>query len=80
MKINLAFTWLRVNDYHFFDPFHTPVGALLVAGIIAVSFKDARKAFIPLGIGVSTHFILDFFLVDAHGSMLLLYPFSWSEW
>jgi hypothetical protein len=79
-KMNLAFNWLGVNDPQFLVPLHTPVGALLVAGIIAVLFKDARNAFIPLGIGVSTHFILDFFLVHVHGGMLLLYPFSWGEW
>lgn len=80
VKINIAFTWLGVNDPQLFEPIHTPVGALLIAGIIAMFFKDARKALIPLGIGVSTHFILDFFLVHAHGGMLLLYPFSWGEW
>jgi hypothetical protein len=80
VKINLAFTWLGLNDYQFFDPLHTPIGALLIAGIIAVFFPDIRKAFIPLGIGVSTHFILDFFLVHIHEGMKLLFPFSWSEW
>jgi hypothetical protein len=80
VKINLAFTWLGLNDYQFFDPLHTPIGAFLVAGIIAVFFPDIRKAFIPLGIGVSTHFILDFFLVHIHEGMKLLFPFSWNEW
>jgi hypothetical protein len=80
VKINLAFTWLGSNDYQFFDPLHTPIGAFLVAGIIALFFPDIRKAFVPLGIGVSTHFILDFFLVHAHEGMKLLFPFSWGEW
>jgi len=80
VKINLAFTWLRWNSFQFFDPLHTPIGAFLVAGIIAVFFKDARKAFVPLGIGVLTHFILDFFLVHVHGGIKLLFPFSWGEW
>jgi len=80
VKINLAFTWLRWNSYQVFDPLHTPIGAFLVAGIIAVFFKDARKVFVPLGIGVLTHFILDFFLIHVHGGMKLLFPFSWGEW
>lgn len=80
VKINLLFTWLQVDSHQFFEPLHTPIGALLVAGIIAVFFPDIRKAFLPLGIGVSTHFILDFFLVHLHGGMKLLFPFSWDGW
>lgn len=80
VKINLAFTWLRWNSYQVFNPLHTPIGAFLVVGIITVFFKDARKAFVPLGIGVLTHFILDFFLVHVHGGMRLFFPFSWGEW
>ena len=80
IKINLAFTWLGLSDPQFFEPLHTPIGAFLVAGIIAVFFPDIRKAFVLLGIGVSTHFILDFFLVHVHGGIKLLYPFSWEGW
>jgi LexA-binding, inner membrane-associated putative hydrolase len=80
VKINLAFTGLGINDYQFFEPLHTTIGAILVAGIIALLFHDARKAFIPLIIGISTHFILDFFLVHVHGGMKLLFPFSWDGW
>jgi hypothetical protein len=79
-KITLLFTWLGVNDVPFFEPLHTPIGALLVAGIIALFFQDIRKAVLPLLIGVSTHFILDFFLVHVYGGMKLLFPFSWGEW
>ncbi|VVB60599.1 LexA-binding, inner membrane-associated putative hydrolase [uncultured archaeon] len=81
VKIDLLFTWLQGESSQFFAPLHTPIGALLVAGIIAVSFQDIRKAFIPLIIGVSTHFILDFFLVHVPGGgMKLLFPFSWEGW
>jgi len=80
VKINLAFTWLGINDHQFFDLLHTPVGAVLVAGIIALFFPDIKKALIPLGIGVSAHLILDFFLVHTHGGMKLLFPFSWDGW
>jgi hypothetical protein len=80
VKINLMFTWLGIYDYQFFDPLHTPLGALLVAGMIALFFPDIRKAFLPLVIGLSTHFILDFFLVHVHGGIKLLFPFSWEGW
>jgi membrane-bound metal-dependent hydrolase YbcI (DUF457 family) len=33
-----------------------------------------------LGIGITTHVILDLFLVNVSGGMLLLFPFSWDEW
>jgi len=80
VKINLLFTALQMESYQVFEPLHTPVGAFLVTGIIALTFKDAKKAFLPLGIGVTTHFILDFFLVHVHGGMKLLFPLSWDEW
>ena len=64
----------------FFLPLHTPFGAILIACIIALFFQDIKKALIPLTIGISTHFILDFFLLNVSGGMPLLYPFSWEEW
>jgi hypothetical protein len=79
-KISLAFTWLRIYDYQFFEVLHTPLASILIAGIIAVLFQDIRKTFLPLCIGVSTHFILDFFLVHVHGGIKLLFPFSWNGW
>jgi hypothetical protein len=80
VKITLLFTWFGIKEYQFFEPLHTPIGAFLVAGIIALFFPDIKKAFIPLGIGVTTHFILDFFLVHVHGGMKLIFPFSWDGW
>jgi hypothetical protein len=80
VKISLLFTWLGVNDVSFFEPLHTPLGALLIAGIIAVCFQEPKKAVLPLGIGIITHFILDFFLVHTHPTLKLLFPFSWEEW
>ncbi len=80
VKVNLAFLWLGVNDNQFFDPLHTPIGALIVAGIIALGFQDIKKTFLALTIGISTHFILDFFLVHVHGGIPLLFPFSWDQW
>ena len=60
VKINLLFPWMGIQDIHFFDPLHTPVGAFLIAGIGSLLFEDTKKSFIPLSIGVSTHFVLDF--------------------
>jgi membrane-bound metal-dependent hydrolase YbcI (DUF457 family) len=79
-KINEGVVWLGFHNYHVFDVLHTPICALIVAGIIAVVFPDIRKAFVPLCIGLSTHFILDFFLVHTTGGMKLLFPFSWDGW
>jgi hypothetical protein len=79
-KISNVFSWLGLSHNRFFVALHTPISAFLVAGIIALVFPDIKKAFIPLGIGVSTHFILDFFLVHVHGGIPLLFPFSWEGW
>jgi len=64
----------------FFLPIHTPFGAVLIACIIGLFFPDIKKAFIPLIIGVATHFILDLFLLNVSGGMPLLFPLSWEGW
>jgi len=56
-KINIALIYLGIDLHHFLNPFHTPAGAFLIAGIFALFFKDIKKAFIPLGIGIITHFV-----------------------
>jgi len=80
VKINLAFTWLSIDHQNFFDPIHTPVGAFIIGGIIALFFTNVKKAFMALGAGIITHFVLDFFLVHVSGGMKLLFPFSWEKW
>ena len=80
VKIQLAFDWLNIDHHQFFEPLHTPVGALLVAGVIALFFIDYKKAFFLLIIGLTTHIILDFFLVHVAGGMKLLFPLSWEKW
>jgi hypothetical protein len=80
VKIALLFTWLGVNDVSFFEPLHTPIGALIVACTFVLFFPEPKKAILPLIIGVSTHFILDFFLVHTHPTLKLLFPFSWDNW
>lgn len=64
----------------FFLPLHTPFGALLITAGITLLFQDKKKTFIPLAIGVTTHFILDLFLLNVSGGMPLLFPFSWQQW
>ena len=80
VKIYLAFEWFNIDHHQFFNPLHTPVGGLLVAGIITLFFIEYKKAFLLLTIGLATHFILDFFLVHVAGGMKLLFPFSWEKW
>ena len=80
MKISLAFQWFGLNLDNVLAPIHTPAGAFLIGGILALFFEDAKKTFIPLGVGITTHFILDFFLFPTSGGMKLLFPFSWEGW
>ena len=76
-KINMIFLYFDINLRQIFDPFHTPAVAIIVAGIFALFFEDAKKAFIPLGIGLVTHFFLDFFLVHVSSEMKIFFPLSW---
>ena len=79
--IYYPFLKLLSADLHtYLDVFHTPIGAFLIGGIFALFFKDIKKAFILVSIGITTHFIIDFFLTHAAGGMKLLFPFSWGEW
>ncbi len=79
--INLIFLkLLGINFHSYLDNIHTPVVAFLIGGTFALFFKDSKKAFLPIGIGIITHFILDFFLIHVLGGMRLLFPFSWDGW
>ena len=80
VKINIAFVFFRIDHHYFFDPIHTPIGAFLIGGIISLFFKDYKKAFFALAIGIFTHFIFDFLLVHVAVGIKILYPFSWKEW
>jgi len=79
-KLYLVSAWLlQRRTETFFLPIHTPIGAVLIACVTALFFQNMKKALIPLGIGIATHFILDFFLLNVFGDPLLC-PFSWDEW
>jgi HJR/Mrr/RecB family endonuclease len=80
-KFFIIFNWFLKNDTkNFFLPIHTPIGAILIACVFAYFFHDIIKAFILFGVGIATHFILDLFLLNVSGGMLLLFPVSWDEW
>lgn len=80
-KLYLGFNWLlNSKTQDFFLPIHTPVGAVLIACAIACFCPDIKKALVPLGVGVTTHFVLDLLLLNVSGGMPLLFPFSWEEW
>jgi hypothetical protein len=80
VKINDVITWFGTDLQGFFHPFHTPFVSLLVGGIIALFFANTIKVFFTFGIGITTHFILDFFLIGATKGIQLLFPFSWNYW
>ena len=80
IKIDLVFQWFDLDLYNVLAPIHTPAGAFLIGGMLALFFEDIKKAFIPLGVGITTHFILDLFLFPISGGMKLLFPFSWEGW
>jgi hypothetical protein len=80
-KMQMITIWLGTDYQKFlFDAFHTPVIALLIGGIISLFFEDIKKAFLALGIGIATHFILDFFLIGTTKGIQFLYPLSWRYW
>lgn len=78
MRITLAFEWFDVNHQNLFDPLGTPIGTFLIGGLIALFFEDVKKAFMALGIGIISHFILDLLLIQP-GGIKFLFPFSWEE-
>lgn len=80
VKINLIAVGLGTDLQGFFNPFHTPVGSLLVGGILALFFTGTKKVFLAFSIGITTHFILDFFLIGATRGIQFLFPFSWRYW
>jgi hypothetical protein len=58
-------------------PFHTPVGACVLAGLISLLFPAPSRVLKWLGFGVLTHFVLDSLLLHAAGGMVLLFPVAW---
>jgi hypothetical protein len=80
VKINLIATWFRIDCQGFLNPLHTPLVALIIAGIIALFFIETKTVFFTLSIGIATHFLLDFFLIGTTRGIQFLFPFSWEYW
>jgi hypothetical protein len=62
-------------------PFHTPAGALVACGLLALLFKPGyqKKAFSLLGAGSILHLVLDGFQKQIIGNNFWLYPFTWKD-
>lgn len=78
-KVALGLRLLGI-DSDYFATIHVPTGSLIVAGIFSLLFPEKKKAFLFLGLGILTHYILDGLLEHVSGGMYLLFPFSWWSW
>jgi hypothetical protein len=67
------------HDWTF--PLHTPIGALLACGLLALLFEPAirKRAFAFLTAGAGLHFLLDIFQKQTVGGYTLLFPVSWKQ-
>jgi len=77
VALNYLLQALGIGAERFIMPFHTPVGAALVAAMISLMFPKWKRAFFLLTVGFATHFALDSLLLHADGGMALLFPFNW---
>lgn len=77
VKIGLIFDLFGIYVWDFIYPLHTPIGSLLVAGLISLLFYESTVVFLLLVLGFITHYMLDFLMGHVSGGMLLLFPFSW---
>jgi hypothetical protein len=80
VKLNHFALLFEVDLSSIFNPFHTPAGSVLVAGIFCLFFLETKKIFVALVLGIITHFLLDFFLIGATRGIQFLFPFSWEYW
>ena len=77
-KIYLVLNQIGIQIGSFLTPIHLPLGSILIAGIISLFFVERRLIFFFLILGVSTHYALDFLMLN--GGMSFLYPFSPLKW
>jgi len=80
VKVKLGFDLLGIDVRPFLEPFHTPIGSLLSAALIALLFTEGLVVFSLFVLGFITHLALDLLLVSVSGGMLLLFPVSWAEY
>jgi hypothetical protein len=80
VKVVIVLQLLGLDVKEYFEPIHMPVGSVIVAGMISLFFPAKKKAFLFLGLGVLTHYLLDLLLEHVSGGIYLLFPFSWWQW
>lgn len=79
-KIVIGLQLFGIDATNYFEIFHIPSGSVIVAGMLSLFFPERKKAFLFLGLGVLTHYILDGILEHVSGGMYLLFPLSWWQW
>ena len=79
-KIVIVLQLFGIDATDYFQTIHIPTGSVIVAGMISLFFPERKKAFLFLGLGVLTHYILDSLLEHVSGGLYLLFPFSWWQW
>jgi hypothetical protein len=79
-KVVIGLRLLGIDASDYFATIHLPTGSILIAGIISLLFPEKKKAFLFLGLGILTHYILDSLLEHVSGGIYLLFPFSWWQW
>ena len=79
-KVVLGLRLFGFDASDYFATIHLPTGSFIVAGIVSLLFPEKKKAFLFLGLGILTHYILDIILEHVSGGIYLLFPFSWWQW
>lgn len=79
-KIDLAFGVAGMDIQNMVNPLHTPIGSILVAGLLSLLFQNCLKAFMLLVIGACTHLLLDTMESQIAGGIMLLFPLSWNKY
>jgi hypothetical protein len=79
-KIVLGLRLFGIDASDYFATIHIPTGSFIVAGIFSLLFPEKKKAFLFLGLGILSHYILDSLLEHVSGGIYLLFPFNWWQW
>lgn len=76
---NQALNLNAVDSFLYFEPFHTPLMAALIALGIAFFYKKVVRYFLILFGASILHFALDLMEIHMGSGVLLLYPLSFEE-
>ena len=74
VSINYLTSYFGHDIFNTVLPFHTLLGACLMAGIISSLFSRPLVVFKWIVFGTLTHFVLDSLLIHTVGGMVLLFP------